>query len=252
MKTTRAPIIAVANEKGGTGKTETSKNLAASLALAGSRVVGADCDSQADFSWGVGVDPDSRPHATFAEAIEHAMSGDPTPSEFLAPTTVEGLRVLPGGKGLAEIAQPLYQEGAAGEEWVAGALRMIAEREDVDVLVVDCPPSPGPMTIGALLVADLTIVVSNARQANSVSGARTLLDRVAALTDRGGSGQARVILQGHDERRRLHREMAELLAAEYDLWAVIAHDKAVEESPAVDGGVPLVAHRSRRDLVTAW
>ncbi len=244
-----APILTIANEKGGVGKTATAVNVAAALARAGLRVVAVDGDSQADLTWGVGAEPDQGPG--FAEAIEHAAQGETFGPAMLLPTVVDGLRVLAGGQGLAEVAPELYTAGADGEEWVSTALRAVAELEDVDVVVIDTPPSPGPVTIGAIMAADLTLAIANARQANSVAALQTLIERAKAISARGGHGGVRVVLQGHDEHRVLHRDMRDRLQAEPEgLFAVIPHSKDVEESPL--DGVPLVASRGRGSSRTAW
>lgn len=248
-----APVIVVANESGGCGKTTTSSNLAAALALGGLRVVVIDGDQQGDLSYAVGVQLDGEDLdgvLGFAEAIEAAAGGEQPLPEWLLPTGVEGLRVLVGGEGLVEIKDELSDARAEGEDWVADAIRGVARMDDVDVVVVDTPPSSSAVTIGALLAADVTLAVVGAWKFTSLPAHRKLLRRVEILAAaRGGSGQARVVLQGHKRNRVLHTEMLEALEGEAGgVFAVIPYAKSGEESPVSD--VPLIL--SDRDSTAAY
>jgi len=256
---TAAPVIVVANEKGGVGKTPIAANVAAALARTGLRVVAVDGDSQSNLTHTVGTigatpDDGSQPEG-LAEAIEDAAGAAESPAPAapptLLPTAVENLRTLIGGGPLAEIAGGLGAAGADGEQWVADALAHVAAQEDVDVVVVDTPPAPGPITIGALLTADVVLAVANTAKFYSLEAVDQIRQRLVALEPRGGHGALHIVLTGFRKQRRLDNEMREAFEAEPDgLIAVIPHSKDVEEAPL--DGVPLVASRTRGSTRTAW
>lgn len=254
-----APVIVVANEKGGVGKTPIAANIAAALAKTGLRVVAVDGDSQSNLTHTVGTigatpDDGSQPEG-LAEAIEDAAGAAESPAPAapptLLPTAVENLWTLIGGRPLAEIAGGLGAAGADGEQWVADALAHVARQDSVDVVVVDTPPAPGPITIGALLAADVVLAVANTAKFYSAEAVDQIRQRLAGLEGRGGHAALHVVLTGFRKGRRLDNEMREALEDEPDgLIAVIPHSKDVEEAPMY--GIPLVASRTRGSSRTAW
>jgi chromosome partitioning protein len=247
-----APVIVGANEKGGVGKTLITANVAAGLARTGLRVVVIDGDSQANLTGEVGAQ-DVPVDGGLTDAIDAIAAGAPFDPALLLPTAVDGLMVLHGGQGLADIAGSLYAAEEEGEGWVCTAIRAVADLDEVDVVVVDTPPSPGPITIGALLAADVVLAIANCRLGASVEAVATVLDRAEALGPRRvGDGHGRVVLTGFQEQRVMHRDMKDYLERTHGdpLFAVIPHNKDAEES-SLDG-VPLLASRRRGSSRTAW
>ena len=147
-------IIAVANQKGGVGKTTTVINLAASLALADRRVLLIDVDPQANLTSGIGLRGQTAPAGT----IYDALTG-PTPSgtlrDFILPTCVQGLSLIPADRNLTGAEIELV--AIDGRE---GLLRTLTRplASEFDYLIIDCPPSLGLLTLNALVAADAVLI----------------------------------------------------------------------------------------------
>lgn len=143
-------IIAIANQKGGVGKTTTSVNLAASLATEGHNVLLVDVDPQANGSSGVGVEKN-----TIEFGIYHALLGEVTLDDILRPTSLERLWVAPASRDLAGAALELA-------EMDEGQLRLktllSSVRDRFDYIVIDCPPSLDLLTVNGLTAADSILI----------------------------------------------------------------------------------------------
>jgi len=139
-------VYAFANQKGGVGKTTTAINLAACLAEAGERALVVDLDPQANATSGLGM------RANGASSYD-LLDGAPL-SELAKPTKFENLFLVPAKPELAGAAVELSQHGD-GERYLAQALEHV---EGFDFVLLDCPPSLGPLTVNALAAADRVIV----------------------------------------------------------------------------------------------
>jgi len=143
-------ILCVANQKGGVGKTTTTVNLAASLAVEGRRVLVVDVDPQANASSGFGI----RAAPGEPTAYELLM-GRAEPAQILRPTEIEGLFVIPSGRDLVGAEVELV--AAPRREFrLRDALAPVAG--DFDEILIDCPPSLGFLTLNALSAAEGVII----------------------------------------------------------------------------------------------
>ena len=149
-----ARIVAVANQKGGVGKTTTTINLAASLALADQRVLLVDVDPQGNLTSGVG----RKDQAAAAGTIYNALTtAEPTTDArpFVIPAGVDGMGLIPADRNLTGAEIELVTLSGR-EERLRVLLTSI--RGDFDYIFIDCPPSLGLLTLNALVAADAVLI----------------------------------------------------------------------------------------------
>jgi chromosome partitioning protein len=143
-------IVAVANQKGGVGKTTTAINLAASIASRGYRVLLVDFDPQGNASSGVGY-----PRDKVELTIYDALVGDVSLEDVIRPTDITTLFVAPATTDLVGAEIELIN-AEQRERYLANALATVAPQ--YDYIVIDCPPSLGMLTLNALVAADGIVV----------------------------------------------------------------------------------------------
>jgi chromosome partitioning protein len=146
----RARIFAVANQKGGVGKTTTAVSLAACLAAKGRRVLLVDADPQGNASSSLGMDKTAMQTTLYDVLLNEAPA-----AEVIRPTHITGLTMLPSTNVLAAAEIELV-DLPHRETYMRTALRAVAD--GYDLILIDCPPSLGLLTVNALTAADGVLI----------------------------------------------------------------------------------------------
>lgn len=228
-------IIAVANHKGGVGKTASAVNLAAVLVESGATAVVVDLDPQGSATSWLGLDADG------ADALAALGDGAPLP---VRATGVAGLYAVPGGTALASAERRLAGEIGA-EHLLAEALERTAG--GWDYVFLDCPPSLGLLAVNALVAAAAVLVPVEAHHL----GLRGLVDSRRAVEAVQRRLNPRLDIAGvlpcrAHCRRTLHREVLEALEASFPgrVGPSIRENVALAEAPAYGQPVTQYAPRS--------
>jgi chromosome partitioning protein len=228
-------VYAIANQKGGVGKTTTAVNVGACIAEAGYATLLVDVDPQANATVGLGISRAHRP------GLYDVLAGEATAAEAIRRGSVPALEVLPAGEGLAGANVELPR--------IAGFERLLSERlepvlERYQYVLLDCPPSLGPLTVNALVAAD-RVIVPVQTEYFALEGLAGLLDTLAVvqrelnprLTVSG------MLLTMHDGRTRLGQDVEREVRthfAELVFSTVIPRNVRVGEAPS--HGLPVTHH----------
>lgn len=174
-----AKIIAVANQKGGVGKTTTSVNLSAFLALEGYRVLLVDCDPQGNASSGLGINRKKLPYCVYNLMIDGLDM-----KKILCQTKIDNLVLLPATIQLAGAEVELASR--PGREFVL-AKALQPALDDFDYIIMDCPPSLGLLTINAL-AAGTSVLIPLQCEYYALEGLSQLMDTIQLVKSRLNPG----------------------------------------------------------------
>ena len=237
--TPHARVVAIANQKGGVGKTTTTVNLAACLADEGVRCLIVDLDPQANATTAVGLD--SR---QLDASIYDALLRDVEMEEVIEPTSVKGLHIAPSSLDLAGAEIELVA-AFSRERKLREAMETILD--EYDMIMIDCPPSLGLLTINGLTAAD-EVMVPIQTEYFALEGLAQL-SRNISMVQRSLNPQlelTKIVLTMFDSRTNLSRDVAREVREHYgDKVCDQVIPRTVRLSEAPSFGQPITVYDSK-------
>ena len=220
-------VIAIANQKGGVGKTTTAVNVGAYLALHRQAVLLVDLDPQANATGGLGIEKED-------PSIYHALRGRVAAQDLIVPVAdAPNLRVLPSSPALAGL-EAEAAELPEREYLLRAALAPL--RDAYAYVLIDCPPSLGMLTVNGLCAADEVILPVQCEYL-ALEGLAQLLDTVRRV--RGGLhptlGRVRLLMTMYDARTRLAQQVQDEVRSHFPgqvFETVIARNVRLAEAPS--------------------
>ena len=230
-------VVAVANQKGGVGKTTTAINLGTALAAVGERVLVLDLDPQGNASTGLGIDIDSRFKTSF-----DVLTGGSTILNAVVPTAVPGLFVVPANNDLVGIDNALPRDQTRPFKLrdavtaLVGQQRARAGDTHFNYILIDCPPSLNVLTLNAMTAAHAVLVPVQCEffALEGISQLKDSIEQIRATLNPQLEIQG-VVLTMHDARTSLSKEVAENVRAFFGpkvYETVIPRNTRIAEAPS--------------------
>ena len=229
-------VLAVANQKGGVGKTTTAINLGTALAAIGERVLVIDLDPQGNASTGLGIPAENRPRTVY-----DVLMRSTTVLETAQPTAVPGLSVVPSNSDLVGLEAELSNDPARPYRLRDAIVALIGQsrarpNEAFTYVLIDCPPSLNLLTLNALAAANAVLVPVQCEffALEGISQLKETIDQIRASLNPGLEIQG-VVLTMHDARTSLSKEVAENVRAFFGpkvYQSMIPRNTRVAEAPS--------------------
>jgi chromosome partitioning protein len=228
-------IYAIANQKGGVGKTTTAVNVAACIAAAGYETLVVDVDPQGNATVGLGVSREAGP------GVYDVLAGDVDARDAVRPTGVERLSVIASTPDLAGATMELPRL-AGSETRLREALEPL--RDAYAFILLDCPPSLGPLTVNALVAAE-RVIVPVQTEYFALEGLAGLLDTLGLIQRELNPRLtiAGMLLTMHDARTKLAQDVEREVRAHFPALVfdtVIPRNVRLGEAPSY--GIPVIHH----------
>lgn len=224
-------IVAIANQKGGVGKTTTAINLAAALAETGLRVLVVDLDPQGNASTGLGIAPGNRALTTFDFLVDSAAPGD-----VFHKTAHQGIWICPANNDLASADIEMSTSERRSHFMRDALARPEVAAFGFDVVLIDCPPSLSLLTVNAMVAAD-SVLLPLQSEFFALEGLSQLMLTIREVR-RSANPRLRiegVLLTMHDTRNRLAQQVeadARATLGELVFDTVIPRNVRVSEAPS--------------------
>ncbi len=238
-------IYAIANQKGGVGKTTTAVNLGSGFARLGQRVLVVDMDQQCNATVALGGDKSMRPSSY------EVLEGDFTLSEAAQPGGPQNMWLVPGSPDLAGSVVELPRLTSPNTRLRE---QLGTVKDDFDFILIDCPPALGPVTVNALAAADRVIVPVQAEYL-ALEGLVQFLDTLSTVRREINPNLelAGVVVTMHDERTRLAQDVERDLRDHFSETVfrnVIPRTVRVAEAPSY--GIPVTEYAPSSRGSTAY
>ncbi len=229
-------VIAICHQKGGVGKTTTTLALGACFAERGVRTLMVDLDPQANLTSNSGLEPDQVPFS-----VAEVLTGKTAPARAVTESNLPGLDILPSNDSMVDLGRRLYQ--IRDYEFLLRRALQDYALEEYAVVLLDCPPSVGPLTISALTAADLLIVPTQCEY-YSIQALTDMFELVSVIRNRTNPPLTyRLLVTMFDGRGKFHAQMLEQLREYFQeglLNTTIGFDTKLREAQAV--GLPVTIH----------